>query len=227
MPFLSSAASEPYATYMQRLAIQNASQSWWSRRTPLCGPASPSSPTITSKLENFIISVGSFLERGALRNKAVGPLPPSSVHALVYPLHVLLITFWITLIYLLTIPTTVYLAVKTALLGSNSTGVSLSQLLDTSITPTSTVASSLLSDPKNALPVRALGLSLTPLCVITDVTLSLNAAVGDLPASGLYVLGVLATWWYWVFVVPWIAAAMGWVGVGYGVCLGVIEVAGV
>ena len=97
-------------------------------------PTNPSPP----QFENFIISVGTFLEKTALRNKAVGPLPPSSVHALVYPLHVLLITFWITLIYLLTIPTTVYLAVKTALLGSNSTGVTLSQLLDTSITPTST-----------------------------------------------------------------------------------------
>ena len=227
VPFLSSAASEPFPTYMQRMSLQNVSHSWWSRRTPLLGPASPSEPTFTSKIENGLITVGSLLESFALRSSSLGPFPASSVHAFVYPLHILLITLWILLIYLLTIPTTAYLLTKTTLMGSNSTGVTLSQLIDASVTPTSTVASGLLSDAKNSLPVRALGLSLTPLCIITDVSLSLNGGLGDLTAAAFYVFGVLATWWYWVFVVPWLGVAVGWVGLGYGVCLAVIEVAGV
>lgn len=227
VPLLASAASEPQQNYMQRLAIMNTNQSWWSRQNPLCGPASPSSPSLSSKLENCIISVGTFVETRALSNKSFGPLPPSSIHAFVFPFHVLLLTFWIVLIYLLTIPTTLYLVIKTALLGSNSTGVTLNQLIENSITPTSTVASSMMNDKKNSLPARFIGLALTPLVIITDLTLSLNENAGDFVAASMYTFGVLITWWYWVFVLPWVAVAMGWVGMGYGVCLSVIEFAGV
>ncbi|GMH83005.1 hypothetical protein TrVE_jg12916 [Triparma verrucosa] len=227
VPLLASAASEPQANYMQRLAIMNTNQSWWSRQNPLCGPASPSSPTLSSKLENLLIGVGTFLEARALSNKPLGPLPPSAVHAFVFPLHVLLLTYWIILIYLLTLPTTLYLVVKTSLLGSNSTSCTLSQLIETSITPTSTVASSLMNDRKNCLPTRVIGLALTPLVIITDLTTSLYTNFGDFIASGMYVFGVIITWWYWVFVLPWVAGVMGWVGVIYGGCLSLIEVAGV
>jgi len=66
----------------------------------------------------------------------------------VYPIHVLLLTYWIVIVYLLTIPTTFYLVVKTMLLGSNSTGVTLSQLIEYTITPTSTTASMIMNDTK-------------------------------------------------------------------------------
>jgi len=225
VPLLATAASEPQTSYMQRLAIMNANQSWWRGQSPLCSN-STAEPSFSSKIESVIISIGAFFERQALAGHSIGPITPTSIHAAVYPIHVLLLTYWIVIVYLLTIPTTFYLVVKTMLLGSNSTGVTLSQLIEYTITPTSTTASMIMNDTKHSLPPRAVGLALTPLCIITDVTISTYAVAGDIPGALMYCFGVLITWWYWVFVLPWLSIAMGWVGVAYSGCCAIVETAG-
>ena len=78
----------------------------------------------------------------------------------------------------------------------------------------------------NSLPPRFIGLALTPLIIITDVTLTTYNAAGDFIGSLMYCFGILITWWYWVFVMPWLAVAMGWVGVAYSCCCGIVEYAG-
>mmetsp|Transcript_12820 Transcript_12820/g.26152 ORF Transcript_12820/g.26152 Transcript_12820/m.26152 type:complete len:357 (-) Transcript_12820:45-1115(-) len=225
VPLLASAASEPQKSYMQRLAIMNANQSWWGRQSPLCS-ASTAEPSLSSKVESIIISLGTFFERQALAGHSVGPITPTSVHATVFPIHVLLLTYWIVVVYLLTIPTTFYLVVKTMLLGSNATGVNLSQLIESTITPASTTASMMMNDTSNSLPPRFIGLALTPLVIITDVTLTTYNAAGDFVGALMYCFGILITWWYWVFVVPWLSIALGWVGVAYSCCCGIVEYAG-
>ena len=226
IPLLASAASEPQKSYMQRLSVTNSSQSWWGRQVPICSVGSSANPGFSAKLEGIIIRVGAFFERQALAGHSLGPLRPTTFHAAVFPIHVLLLTYWINLVFLLTIPTTLYLTVKTILLGSDCTGVTLTQLIESNLSPTSSIASAMMSDTRNSLPPRLTGLALTPLVLITDLTLSVYGMAGDFAASIVYCIGVLTTWWYWAFVIPWFMTAMGWVGVAYSCCCAIVQIAG-
>ena len=228
VPLLASAASESHSSYMSRLSLVSPGSAhasgFWSRQIPLYGNDETS--TFATGAEKAIIKIGQFLE-SATSNMTLGPLPPSSFHSLSYPLHIILLSHWILLIYLLSITSTVYVTTKTLLLGSSATGLTLPQIHSTIITPTSLVATSLLTSPQHSLPVRFIGLLLTPLTVTTDVTTTLTATAGHAASSFVYCALTALLWWYYTMVIPWSAAAMTWSAGGYGGCLAIIEYAGV
>ncbi len=227
VPLLASAASEPMGLYTQRLSLLTSpSASWWSKQVPLCSP-SVAEPPLSYRLESMLISVGSFLERTALTPRALGPVPSTVLYSMLFPLHVLLLTYWIALIYLLSLPATLYLVVKTLLFGSVSTGATLEDVIADTITPTASTATALLQSNNLSAPIRFLAVLLTPLTITTDVAVYTQEVAGPVVASVAYTLMVACTWWYYIFVMPWMMGALGWASGMYGVCLGVIEYSGV
>ncbi|GMI30159.1 hypothetical protein TeGR_g7681, partial [Tetraparma gracilis] len=220
VPLLAAAASESQASYMQRLSLSSPSSAgFWSRQIPLF--AAGGSKGFAAGAEGLLISAGRLLEAGT-RGAGAGPLSPSSFHAMSYPLHVVLLTHWILLIYLLSSFSTLFLTAKTLLLGSAATGFTAASINSSVIAPTAATASSLMTAPSNSLPVRSLGLLLTPLTVASDVSAAAAATAGAVAGAAAHAALLAASWWYFLLVLPWAAAAATWAAAGYGVCLGVI-----
>jgi acyl-CoA-binding protein len=226
---LASAASESLPSYMSRLAVTSTggqhANHFWARQIPLYAANANS---VTGGMECGIIALGKHLEKVTSAPISFLPfIPLTSLHALSYPLHVILLTTWIVLIYLLALTSVSVLTAKTLLLGSSSSGYSLSQIDAGIIKKINHTVERIYTDSKYSLPVRAVGMVFISVNITTEVSSSLSAVAGEFVGSLAYV-GILGcTWWYYYIVVPWLVMAMVWASCIYGVGLGVVEAAGV
>jgi hypothetical protein len=238
VPLLCAAASESRKAYLTRLGnTRNAESGWWARQEPLC--ADPGSiPAIPEKI---VLTVAAFIERASVYVQ-VDPsvrgvldgirLKPGVVQSLFWPMHNVLLAIWMLVIFLSTLTGSSFIALKTMLLGSRRTGVSLENIFAQEVKPCKNCAASLV-ERHQASSVRLLGLALYPVGFICNISESMgtkfisNEAAQLFAASGIYVASAAAFWWYWFFVLPWTAMAGLTVAFNIGWCFGLIELAGI
>ncbi len=238
IPLLCAAASESRKSYLTRLGNTASSGSgWWSRQEPLCAdpgslPALPE--TIVLTIAGLIEKASLYVQmdqsvRGVLDALHVGP---GVVQSLVWPMHNVLLTIWMLVIFLSTLMGSAIVTLKTMFLGSNRTGVTLESVFSQEIRPCKNCAASLV-EPHQAASVRLLGLVLYPLgflCTISDRLgnrISSNSGAQLFTASGAYVVCTALFWWYWFLVLPWAAVGGLFIAFNTGWCFGLIELAGV
>jgi len=269
VPLLCAAASESRGAYLKRLE-QNAAASsspsssssmhgessgeingggggWWMRQEPLCGDPG----TISALPEILVLTIAILVERLSLHLSSTRgatkdmldtlALRPGVVQSILWPLHNVLLVVWILVIFLSTVTGSAILTVKTLLLGSVRTGVSLEDVFSQEIRPCKRGTASLCARHQAA-TVRFLGLVLYPLgmvcelaCgVVENVNVNLNGGntmlgqkSGLLLGSGTYLLTTFCLWWYWFIMLPWVAIGGLIMSISFGWCFGLIELANI
>lgn len=238
IPLLCAAASETRKSYLKRMnSTTSMANGWWSRQEPLC--VDPGS--ILALPESAVLAAGVLIERlslyvqldkGARNVLSAVSVGHGVVQSLLWPLHNGLLIVWMMVIFLSTLAGSVLVTVKTMLLGSKRTGVSLETIFSQEIRPCKNGADSL-TDTHQTVSVRLLGLALYPLgflCQIPDSVaerIPLNAGSQLFVASGVYVILSTICWWYWFLVLPWISIMGLGLALSIGWCFGLIELAGV
>lgn len=228
---------------------------WWMRQEPLCGDPG----TISALPEIIVLTIAIFVERLSLylsssRNGSVTKdildtlaLRPGVVQSLLWPLHNVLLVVWILIIFLSTVTGSAILTVKTLLLGSMRTGVSLEDVFAQEIVPCKRGTASLCARHQAA-TVRFLGLVLYPLGMVCELACSvvenvnvnvpgggntnttstvLGQKSGLLLGSGAYLLATFCLWWYWFIMLPWVAIGGLVMSISFGWCFGLIELANI
>jgi len=264
IPLLSAAAAEPRGSYLTRLRNTPITQGWWAKQEPLCSDPG----TLLAFPETILLYVASTVEWFSLRlenragwdSGAVGTdgqvqhpstlrpstfstslFPPSIIQSFLWPLHNVLLSIWIVLIFLSTILSTTLLSLRAILFGSP---YPLSSIFAKEILPASKAAASL-CDYYQAVSIRVTGLMFMPYVTICQlsygiagsnsgvsgsVSFSNNSNTGGL---GLWIGAVCYctflgfSWWYWAFIVPWCAFAGIFIGLSCGWCFALIEMAGI
>lgn len=224
IPLLCAAAAESRTTYLTRLRSTPTSNGWWAKQEPLC--ADPG--TAFAAPENVIIVLATEAERIALNfNQDYIPLSPAVIQSFLWPLHNILLSIWVLLIFICTFIGSTVSTAKTIIMGAKRTGVPLNSIFSEEIAPSAKAANSLCA-PHQAISVRIVGLALMPLVTICDVASGTARTTGILTGGMLLVAASIITWWYWICVLPWLAfAGVCFVVFVCGGCFAVIEMAGV
>ena len=150
---------------------------------------------------------------------------------MLWPMHNFLLVVWMMVIFISTLVGSALVSVKTTLLGSKRTGITLGSIFSQEIRPCQHGAGSLCDDHQT-ISVRLLGLAIYPLgmlCRFADGVaerVPINAGAQLFVASSVYVATGLALWWYWFIVLPWLAVVGLALSFSVGWCFGLIELAG-
>lgn len=238
IPLLCAAASETRKSYLKRMnSTTNMASGWWARQEPLC--VDPGS--ILALPESSVLALGVLLEKlslyvqldkGARNILDTLSIGHGVVQSLLWPLHNCLLIVWMLVIFLSTLVGSVLVTIKTILLGSKRTGVSLETIFSQEIRPCKNGADSL-TETHQTVSVRLLGLALYPLGFLCDLPdsiaerIPMNARSQLFVASSMYVMFVTMCWWYWFLVLPWISVMGLGIAFSTGWCFGLIELAGV
>ncbi len=241
VPLLCAAASESRSSYLQRLesnvsSSPDASNGWWVRQEPLC--ADPG--TIFALPETILLTMAILVERLSLSllsdssTRALDhfALRPAVVQSLLWPLHNVFLVIWIKIIFLSTLTSSSVLMLKTILLGSKRTGVTLETIFSQEIRPCKRGTASLCASHQAA-TVRFLGLFLYPLgmvCNFADrvrmIALPLvGLQTGLLLGCATFLILSVISWWYWYLVLPWVTIMGISTALGTGWCFAIIELA--
>ena len=236
VPLLCAAASESRPAYLARLenSFRSNECGWWSRQEPLCGDPG----TVFALPEILVLTIAILVERLSLHllsdsSKNVLDafrISPAVVQSLLWPLHNVLLVVWILVIFISTLSGSAILTLKTMLLGSRRTGVTLESIFSQEIKPCKMCAGSLCV-PHQTASVRFLGLILYPLGMICDladhiaVKTPLGEQTGLSLGAGTYLLVSLMLWWYWFIVLPWVATGGVCLSFSLGWCFGLMELA--
>jgi len=230
IPLLCAAATETRQAYISRLRSTSHGDGWWLKQEALC--AEPSSLLATPEkalihLAQMVESFSLYVQSPSnLLEEYIPFLSPSVVQALLWPIHNVLLALWIWMIVCCTTVGSLASTVKTILFGSNTTGLPLDDIYKSEVAATHQICRTL-CDAHQALSVRLVGLALWPWDVTSlQTTAWVLDCAGYLPALTFFSVLTVCSWWYWIFVLPWLAAwAIGLaslLGVGYGL----IELAG-
>lgn len=230
IPLLCAAASESRSSYLQRIAATTKPENaWWVRQEPLCGDPG----TLLALPEHLILSLAVTIERLSLylqsdqmKNILKGlNIKTGVAQSLLWPTHNVLIVIWMMVIFLSTITGSALITVKTLLLGSKRTGLTLENIFMQEIRPCR-YGTQALCEPHQFATVRLLGLLMYPLgmiCQFVDGLVEKDSPL--LFASGAFVsIGVFG-WWYWYIVLPLLAANGIMVALSVGWCFAIIELA--
>lgn len=238
VPLLCAAASESRPAYLARLENNFRSNEcgWWMRQEPLCGDPG----TVSALPEILVLTIAILVERLSLHLLSDSSrnvldtirISPAVVQSLLWPLHNVLLVVWIMVIFISTISGSAILTLKTMLLGSKRTGVSLENIFSQEIKPCKVCVGSLCV-PHQTASVRFLGLVLYPLgmiCNLADnitVKTPLGEQTGIFLGAGTYLLVSLLLWWYWFIALPWVAAGGVCLSFSLGWCFGLMELANI
>lgn len=227
VPLLCAAAAESRAAYLSRLKSTGRPENgWWRKQEPLC--ADPGTPFAAP--ESIVLASASKVEELSLLINSewsgAVPLPPGVVQSFLWPVHNVLLSIWIVLIFICTHIASAILLAKTTLLGARSTGAPLGRIFSEGIGPTSRAATSL-AEPHQAVAVRLTALCLMPYVTQCNVCRTVMDRAGPVAGSLAYVFISILTWWYWICVLPWCAFAEVCTAVMLGWCFALIELAGV
>ena len=226
VPLLCAAAAEPREAYLRRLRQTGSpSNGWWRKQEPLC--ADPGTPLASPEA---IVLAGATWVEGVSLNLSTAwaaslPLPPSVLQSFLWPLHNVLLSVWIVLIFLCTYAGSALLLGRTVLLGARSTGAPLSRIFAEEIGPAQRAAAAL-CEPHQAVPMRLTGLALMPYGTLCGTARSVADRAGDVAGACAYVGLAVFFWWYFLCVLPWLAFAEVAAAVGTGWCFALIEMAG-
>ena len=240
VPLLCAAAAETLEAYKARVlssSIQPSRRSgWWRHQEPLC--ADPG--TLLAFPEHAVIyTAQTFVEQWVIPSSTVPTATEKVLIAASYPIHNILIASWVVFIYICTLMGSAAVIAKTLVLGKKRVqSGSIPDILEDTIEPlaSSTLA---LNSTRQALSIRLIGFLVgTPMRLICRMSSSIASAfMVDDSKSGInshmvvvaalfHTWACVFTWFYWLCVVPW-AAVLGilWIGIGLGVCYGIIELA--
>jgi len=237
IPLLCAAASEKRKSYLVRLnSTSQIENGWWSRQEPLCGDPG----TILALPEFIVLSLAVCIEHISLSMhlnhniynilNGLG-ISPGVFQSMLWPMHNFLLVVWMMVIFISTLVGSALVSVKTTLLGSKRTGITLGSIFSQEIRPCQHGAGSLCDDHQT-ISVRLLGLAIYPLgmlCRFADGVaerVPINAGAQLFVASSVYVATGLALWWYWFIVLPWLAVVGLALSFSVGWCFGLIELAG-
>lgn len=237
IPLLCAAASEKRKSYLTRLNSTSQIESgWWSRQEPLCGDPG----TILALPEFIVLTLAVCIEHISLSMQlnhnvyqilnGLG-ISPGVFQSMLWPMHNFLLVVWMMVIFISTLVGSALVSVKTMLLGSKRTGITLGSIFSQEIRPCQHGAGSLCDDHQT-ISVRLLGLAIYPLgmlCRFADAVaecVPMNAGAQLFVASGVYVVTSSALWWYWFIVLPWLAIVGLTLSFSVGWCFGLIELAG-
>lgn len=237
IPLLCAAASESRTSYLARLSSTiDLDSGWWSRQEPLC--SEPGS--IFALPEVIVLTLAVLIERASLHiqldsgvNSILSSLGlrPGVLQSLLWPMHNVLLVVWMLVIFLSTLTGSAVITFKTMLLGSKRTGVTLESAFSQEIRPCKHGAGSLCESHQTA-SVRLLGLALYPLGFICNFSdgiaerVPMSAKAQLFVGSGVYIISGLMLWWYWFFLLPWMAMAGIVLSFSVGWCFSLIELAG-
>jgi acyl-CoA-binding protein len=221
IPLLCAAASESRQAYLRRLAQTRPEQAWWNRQEPLC--AAPNS--LLSAPEWIVIKTAALLEWISL---VVAPhqlvvVPAAVVQSWLWPFHNVLLGLWMGTILVFTGMISAWDLLQTLLFGSRRTATTLTRLWKDQVSQTSSSVTTL-TESHQPLTARLVGLSLIPYTALVGVLTSLFSTTW---ASVFYILAMAATWWYWSWALPFMAACLLGASVLAGNCFALIELAGV
>jgi acyl-CoA-binding protein len=221
IPLLCAAASESRQAYLRRLAQTRPEQAWWNRQEPLC--AAPNS--LLSAPEWIVIKAAALLEWISL---VVAPhqlvvVPAAVVQSWLWPFHNVLLGLWMGTILVFTGMISAWDLLQTLLFGSRRTATTLTRLWKDQVAQTSSSVTTL-TESHQPLTARLVGLSLIPYTALVGVLTSLFSTTW---ASVFYILAMAATWWYWSWALPFMAACLLGASVLAGNCFALIELAGV
>jgi len=220
IPLLCAAASESRAAFLRRLANTQPDQSWWSRQEALC--AAPGS--IWALPESALIWVASLQEYISLTAQGGPlPLPAPVVQSFLWPLHNVLLALWMGLILEYTAWTALTELLATTAWGRLRTGQSLEAIWKDEIQWSATAVHTL-SEVHQPISARLVGVGMLPYTVLVGLT---SFPGNVLVTSVLYTVALLATWWYWFIVMPWMGVCLLGFSVLAGNCFALIELAGV
>lgn len=231
IPLLCAAASESRASYLHRIgATTQVENGWWIRQEPLCGDPG----SIFALPEHIVLTLAVLVEKLSLyvqsdtikRILSGLNLKASVVQSLLWPAHNLLIVIWMMVIFLTTVTGSVLLTLKTLLLGSKRTGLTLENIFVQEIRPCR-LGTQAICEPHQMATVRLLGLVLYPLgmlCKTVDGLVERDTPL--LVASSIFVCVGLFGWWYLYLVLPWLAASGLVFALSVGWCFALIELAG-
>lgn len=238
IPLLCAAASESRMAYIRRMGNTAVDHGWWSRQEPLCGTPG----TLWAMPEHVLLWTAALQERIALTTKVATvdeedtptnttgcyfPFVPISVlQSFLWPFHNCLLAAWMGMVLTLTVWTACAEIAQTVLWGSRRTGLSLGSIWKDEVIWSSQMATQL-TESHQAIAARLIGLFTSPLQMI--VLLCDGWVPGGILWTTLaYAVFLLATWWYWLVVVPWMGLCMLGISlVTVGPCFALIEIASV
>ena len=217
IPLLCAAAAESRPAYIRRLSQTQLETAWWQRQEPLAYPPG----TFGGLPETILLLVAKFIEYISLTS-------PTNVRNVVasflWPVHNTLLSLWMLLILYLTTARCAWNTILILVWGSRRTGISLGREWDTILPLVSKSVSSMV-EPHQAVTVRLTGLVALPFPTVFNFLNNRipNMAVGSIMFDTF--LGL--TWWYWIFVVPFLMICLIWAAAASGTCFAIIEFAGV
>jgi acyl-CoA-binding protein len=215
IPLLCAAAAESRQAYIRRLSQTQLEAGWWQRQEPLCSPPG----SLGGLPESMLLIVAKLVERVSLTS----PTARNLMTSFLWPVHNSLLALWMLLILYLTTLRCAWNTVLILVWGSRRTGISLSREWDTNLTLVAKSISAMV-EKHQSLTVRLVGLTVLPIPTVFNMLKNRipNMAVG----SVLFDSFLVATWWYWIFVVPFLMTCLVWTAVGSGACFAIIEFAG-
>mmetsp|Transcript_15199 Transcript_15199/g.34811 ORF Transcript_15199/g.34811 Transcript_15199/m.34811 type:complete len:378 (-) Transcript_15199:149-1282(-) len=217
IPLLCAAAAESREAYLRRVASTTPETAWWVRQESLCGLPG----TIASVPESILFVAARFLEHVALTTPG-----KNLVASFCWPLHKSFLVLWVLIILYVTVLISSCNTIATLVWGSRRTGMSLEREW-VEIVPLVAHSVSVMCEPPQPLTSRLVGLVLLPFSSMIGF---LNRTLTDRSvtlASFSMIVGLVATWWYWLLTVPFLMWSLLCTAFGVGFCFVLIELAGV
>ena len=201
---------------------------WWAKQEPLC--LEVNNPLCIP--ERLILTLAAYVEKTSLvvseymgEGHAVSVMSPRVLQAFLWPIHNVFLCCWISLILTTTYLGSMVMMCQTLLFGAKRTNTPLGRLFMEEVHPAARAVESL-CEQHQVIGVRVSGLALMPLMMLCDLATSVVGRVGMLMGSLVFVGMGMASWWYWLCVLPWLAMCGLCLAVMSGWCFGLIELAG-
>lgn len=215
IPLLCAAAAESRPAYIRRLGQTPYENAWWKRQEALCGTPG----TITALPELSVLQLARFVEHLSLSSDN-----NTAVQAFLWPLHNSLLSLWMLTILALTLLEGSWHVLQTVVWGARRTGLSLARVWDHDLGLWQQCVHGM-CESHQATTCRLVGLVMLPISFALGL---LKRMIGSMTlASSIFVVLVMAGWWYFVFVLPWLGACLLGAACTSGACFALIQVAGV
>lgn len=215
IPLLCAAAAESRTAYIRRLGQTAHAHAWWRRQEALCGTPG----TITAIPEMMVLGLAQLVEHISLST----PIP-NVVQSFLWPLHNSFLSLWMLIILVMTMMECVWYILQIVIWGARRTGFSLDKIWDHDLQLWVQCVNGM-CESHQATTCRLVGLVLLPASYSLAL---LKRFVGSKTlASSIFVLLFMASWWYFLFVLPWLSACLLGAATTSGICFALIEVAGI
>lgn len=219
IPLLCAAAAESRPAYIRRLSQTPYENAWWKRQEALCGTPG----TITALPEMIVLQLARFVEHVSLAG-GTGSDSNAALQAFLWPVHNSLLSLWMLIILVLTLLEASSHILQIVVWGARRTGLSLTRVWDHDLGLWQQCVHGM-CESHQATTCRLVGLVLLPISFVLGLLKQWIASMTL--ASGIFVVVIMAAWWYFVFVLPWLAACLLGAACTSGACFALIQVAGV